>query len=46
MGAKLTSMGGNPDVVIAEPDIITMNVTDDMDFILLGCNNKILIYLS
>jgi len=40
MEAKLPSMGGNPDVLIAEPDITTMNVTDDMDFILLGCNKN------
>lgn len=36
--AKIPRYGGNPNVVIAEPEIRSFKITDDMDFILLGSN--------
>ena len=34
--AKNEKLGGNPNVVIAEPDIFIFDIDDDMDFIILG----------
>ncbi len=36
--AKLEKFGGNPNVVIAEPEIQMVQLTDQTDFIVLGCN--------
>ena len=35
--AKLIKNGGNPNVVIATPEITCFKLTSDMDFIVLGC---------
>ena len=35
---KLFSMGGKPNVVIAEPDISSFNIEDHHDFIILACS--------
>lgn len=43
--AKLKSHGGNPNVIIAEPDIKSFKLTENNDFIILGCkkyNNYII----
>lgn len=34
--AKLPACGGNPNVVIAQPDIISFKITNDHDFIVMG----------
>jgi len=34
--AKIVSLGGNPNVVIAEPDIKAFRVTESHDFIIMG----------
>jgi len=36
--AKLPRFGGNPNCVIAEPDIKAFLIKDDFDFIVLACN--------
>ena len=37
--AKLTNFGGNPKVVISEPDIYCFDLNeDDIDFLILGCD--------
>ena len=36
--AKLAKFGGNPKVVIAEPEIKSFKITKDHDFIVLGCD--------
>ena len=36
--AKVTSLGGNPNVVIAEPEIKAFRIKKDHDFIVLGCD--------
>jgi len=36
--AKLTSLNGNPNVVIAEPDIKAFRIKQDHDFIILACD--------
>ena len=36
--AKITKHGGNPKVVIAEPEIKSFRITKDHDFIVLGCD--------
>lgn len=36
--AKLSKFGGNPKVVIAEPEIKSFKITKDHDFIVLGCD--------
>ena len=37
--AKLTFLGGNPKVVISEPDIYCFNLDEeDIDFVILGCD--------
>ncbi len=38
--AKLTSTGGNPKVVIAEPEISIFKITSDLDFIIMGSNSS------
>ena len=38
MEAKLAKFGGNPKVVIAEPEIKSFKITKDHDFIVLGCD--------
>lgn len=35
--AKITKRGGNPNVVIATPEIKSFKITDDHDFIVLAC---------
>ena len=37
MEAKIVSYGGNPKVVVAEPDIKEFKLSDEMDYIFLGC---------
>ena len=34
--AKIEKHGGNPKCIIAEPDIFTVPIGDDLDFILIG----------
>jgi len=36
--AKLISLNGNPDVVIAEPDIKAFRIKPEHDFIILACD--------
>jgi protein phosphatase 2C family protein 2/3 len=36
--AKMTKYGGNPNVVIATPEIKSFRITKDHDFIVLGCD--------
>ncbi len=36
--AKLIRLGGNPNVLIAEPDIISFTLNEEHDFIFLGCD--------
>lgn len=36
--AKVEETGGNPNVVIAEASTKVIDVTDDTDFIVLGCD--------
>ncbi len=38
--AKLEKYGGNPKVVIAEPDIINFQLNENADFVILASNNK------
>ena len=35
--AKLEQFGGNPKVIISEPQIEMFKLTEEFDFILLGC---------
>ena len=35
--AKMPKFGGNPDVIIAEPDIKAFRILDSHDFLLLAC---------
>lgn len=34
--AKMDKYGGNPKVIIAEPDIFTVSVDDSLDFVLIA----------
>ena len=36
--AKLPSLGGKPGVISAEPDIFSVDLTPDIDFVLLCCD--------
>jgi protein phosphatase 2C family protein 2/3 len=36
--AKISKYGGNPNVVIATPEIKSFRITKDHDFIVLGCD--------
>lgn len=36
--AKLEKFGGNPNVLIAEPEIMGFKLSAEYDFILLGCD--------
>lgn len=36
--AKSINHGGNPKVVVSDPDILAFEVTSDLDFIVLGCD--------
>ncbi len=36
--AKVTALGGNPNVVIAEPEIKAFRIKKDHDFIVLACD--------
>jgi protein phosphatase 2C family protein 2/3 len=36
--AKLSKFGGNPNVVIATPDIRQFKITNEHDFVVLGCD--------
>jgi protein phosphatase 2C family protein 2/3 len=38
--AKLIKNGGNPNVVIATPEITCFKLTSEMDYIVLGCKFK------
>ena len=35
--AKLPKFGGNPNCVIAEPDLKAFQIKDDFDFIVIAC---------
>ncbi len=35
--AKIKSFGGNPKCIICQPDIKVIEITDEDDFIILGC---------
>jgi len=35
--AKITKYGGNPKVIIAEPEIKAFNIDQSVDFVFLGC---------
>ena len=35
--AKNESMGGNPNVIISKPDVNWLKISQDHDFIVLGC---------
>lgn len=39
--AKLTQMGGNPNVVVATPDITCFKVCEEHDFIIIASNFKV-----
>ena len=36
--AKMIKYGGNPNVIIAVPDIVSFKITDTNDFIVMGCD--------
>lgn len=36
--AKLRKYGGNPRVVLGEPEVTSFPLSSEIDFILLGCN--------
>lgn len=36
--AKVARYGGNPNVIIAEPEIKSFKIKDEYDYILLGCD--------
>ena len=36
--AKLTKYGGNPNVIVAEPDVKSFKVKDEYDYVVLGCD--------
>jgi protein phosphatase 2C family protein 2/3 len=36
--AKNSNTGGNPKVVIALPDVLAFEITNEYDFIVLGCD--------
>lgn len=36
--AKLPRFGGNPRVIVAEPEIMSFSITNAHDFIVLGCD--------
>jgi protein phosphatase 2C family protein 2/3 len=36
--AKLTKYGGNPKVIISDPDITAFEIKSDHDFIVIGCD--------
>lgn len=38
MEAKLSKFGGNPNVVIAEPEITSFKIDQDCDYIMLACD--------
>lgn len=38
MEAKIKSLGGLPNIVIATPEIISFTLTDDHDYIIIGCD--------
>lgn len=42
--AKREKFGGNPNVVIATPEIKEFNIDDKMDFLLLGCKYNIILH--
>lgn len=39
--AKTAELGGNPDVVIATPDIKYVDISNTFDFIFIGCKKVI-----
>jgi len=39
--AKLPQEGGNPNVLISTPEIISFQITNETDFVVMGCNNLI-----
>lgn len=36
--AKLTKLGGNPDVIVPTPQVYCTEITDEHDFLILGCD--------
>jgi len=36
--AKRPKYGGNPNVIVCEPDIVSFKVQDNFDFIMIGCD--------
>jgi len=36
--AKMTKFGGNPNVLISKPEVTTLKINQEYDFIVLGCN--------
>lgn len=36
--AKVAKLGGNPHVVVAKPDIKEFRITEDMDYLMIGCD--------
>jgi protein phosphatase 2C family protein 2/3 len=38
--------GGNPNVVIAEPDVKCFKIMPEHDFVILGCKAFIIIYIK
>lgn len=40
--AKLPEFGGNPRAIIATPEIRSFKLSKDNDFILLGCNHRLI----
>ena len=36
--AKSPAHGGNPKVVVPDPDIVAFEVTEEYDFVVLGCD--------
>jgi hypothetical protein len=42
---KREKFGGNPNVVVASPEIKEFNIDDHMDFLLLGCKYHYFFYI-
>ena len=39
--AKLIKFGGLPNVIIPTPEITSFEIKSNMDFIIMGCKNKL-----
>lgn len=44
--AKSEKHGGNPLVIIAEPEVQMLRLSDDYDFIVMGCKSNLLLITS